>query len=262
MNPVRPASVAEIRADLAAARGKHLAELIRAHSADPRAGVRDACVAAASRAKAALRETARTVQLYEVERSLRKQGFAAIAGVDEVGRGALAGPLTAAAVILPSDPHIEGLDDSKRLSPARREALAAVIHSKALSVGIAHIPATDIDTLGVTVALKRAIVLALGQLAPTPDHVVIDGLPLRIVVHETAIPKGDSKVAAISAASIVAKVARDALMVEYSSAFPEYGLQINKGYGTAEHIEAIARHGHSDLHRRSFCTGGGTMPLF
>lgn len=257
-----PYTVAEIRAMLASARGIRLTRLLEELAGDERAGVRDACATAACRAVETRRETERTRKLYELEHALQAQGFTLVAGVDEVGRGALAGPLTAAAVVLPVRPRIEGLDDSKRLTPARREELALVIHASALAVSIAHVPASDIDALGVTAALKRAIVHALTGLACEPDHVVIDGLPLRVVERETAVVKGDSKVAAIAAASIVAKVARDQLMREYAVAHPEYGFEVNKGYGTAEHIEAISRLGPTVLHRRSFSVGGGTMTLF
>lgn len=255
-------TVAEIRARLGGAWGVQLTRLLEEYADDPRAGVRAACDRAASRAAAAQSETDRTHRLYHLERMLRTQGCAVVAGVDEVGRGALAGPLTAAAVVLAPHPCIEGLDDSKRLTPRRREELAAVIHTHAVAVSISHVPAEDIDTLGVTAALKRAVMQALAGLGRVPDHVVIDGLPLRIVERETAVVKGDSKVAAIAAASIVAKVARDQLMREFSSAYPEFGFEINKGYGTPEHLDAIARIGPTVLHRRSFSSGGGTMSLF
>jgi len=258
----RQLTVPEIRALLAAARGVRLARLLDELAVDDRLGVRAACESAATRAAAAKRETARTRALYNLELTLQAQGCTLVAGVDEVGRGALAGPLTAAAVVLPVRPRIEGLDDSKRLTPARREELAKVIHATAIAVAIAHVSAEDIDGLGVTAALKRAILSALSDLGCEPDHVVIDGLPLRVVERETAVVKGDSKVAAIAAASIVAKVARDQLMREFAPTYPEYGFEINKGYGTPEHIEAITRIGPSVLHRRSFTVGGGTMPLF
>lgn len=255
-------TVAEVRALLATARGVRLTRLLDELADDDRLGVRAACDGAVSRVAASRRETERTRVLYDIERALQAQGCILVAGVDEVGRGALAGPLSAAAVILPTSPRIEGLDDSKRLSPVRREELAAVIHATAIAVSIAHVPVEDIDGLGVTAALKRAILAALGGLGCEPDHVVIDGLPLRIVERETSVVKGDSKVAAIAAASIVAKVARDQLMRELAPDYPEYGFEINKGYGTPEHIEAITRIGPTVLHRRSFSVGGGTMSLF
>ena len=255
-------TVTEIRASLAAARGAKLTRLLDELAIDDRLGVRAACEAAVSRTRSSQLETKRTRGLYELERTLQARGCTLVAGVDEVGRGALAGPLTAAAVVLPTRPRIEGLDASKRLTPARREELAEIIHATAIAVSIAHVSASDIDGLGVTAALKRAILHALAGLSCEPDHVVIDGLPLRVVEFETAVVKGDSKVAAIAAASIVAKVARDQLMRDLALSYPEYGFEVNKGYGTPEHVDTISRIGASVLHRRSFSVGGGTMSLF
>ncbi len=259
---VRKRSISEIRALLADARGARLQRLIEDLGADERSGVRAVCSVALAREEAAHVEARRTRMLYEMQRTFAEQGLAVIAGVDEVGRGALAGPLTAAAVVLPLSPRIERLDDSKRLTPARREELAAIIHERAVAVSIADVSAEEIDAVGLTAALKHAITLALEALSCTPEHVLLDGLPLHVVPHETAIVKGDSKVAAIAAASIVAKVARDALMREMASSFPEYGFEGNKGYGSAEHLEAIARFGPSAIHRHSFTAGGGTISLF
>lgn len=255
-------TIPQVRALLDAAHGRRLARLLEQLSTDDRSGVRAACESAAARAAAERAETSRTRRLYDLELTLQARGCTAVAGVDEVGRGALAGPLTAAAVVLPTRPRLEGLDDSKRLTPARREELACVIHATAVCVSIAHVSSGDIDALGVTSALKRAVTQALAGLPREPDHIVIDGLPLRIAEHETAVVKGDSKVAAIAAASIVAKVARDSLMRDLAPAYPEYGFEINKGYGTPEHLDAIARFGPTRLHRRSFSAGGGTMSLF
>lgn len=255
-------SVKEIAVLLASARGRTLELLIAQWSQDGRSGVRAACQSALAARERRHAERARTSRMYAVEHGLREDGWSVIAGVDEVGRGALAGPLTVAAVVLPSEPHLEGLDDSKRLSPSRREELSATIRAFALGVGVAHVSAGEIDTLGVTGALRRAITLALAQLETEPDHVVLDGLPLRVSEHETAIVKADAQVAAVAAASIVAKVARDALMRSLHSEHPEYGFAINKGYGTSDHIAAILRHGPCSLHRRSFSWGGQTESLF
>jgi ribonuclease HII len=255
-------SVADIRALFIASTGRRLSGLLALYADDERAGVRDAVASAHARTAASRRERKRTDGLYALESQLRTRGCAFVAGVDEVGRGALAGPLTVAAVVLPAAPRIEGLDDSKRLSPDRREELALAIHRTAIGVSISHVSAAEIDGLGVTAALKRAVLLALAGLTCTVDHIVIDGLPLRIAENETAVVKGDSKVAAIAAASIVAKVTRDALMRSWAPDYPEYGFEVNKGYGTSEHLSAISRHGFSDVHRRSFSVGGGTGSLF
>jgi len=255
-------SVAQIRELLAAARHRQLADLLARFDDDTRAGVQSALGAARARAAAAVRESARTKRLYALEAELRERGYSLVAGVDEVGRGALAGPMTAAAVVLRDSPLVEGLDDSKRLSPARREVLAALVHRKALAVGVAHVSPGEIDALGMTSALRRVMGRAIDQLGLHVDHVVLDGLPLNVVDNETAVVKGDQKVAAIAAASIVAKVARDALMRSLAHEYPAYGFELNKGYGTSEHFSAIERDGLSPVHRRSFAIGGGTGSLF
>jgi len=229
---------------------------------DDRVGVRDACTAARARSLAAHSETARTEGLYSLEGRLHDSGLTLVAGVDEVGRGALAGPLTAGAVILRGTPRIEGLDDSKRLSAQRREELSLLIREEAVCFGIGHASAEEIDALGLTAALKLAITRALALLSASPDHVVIDGLPLHLVENETAVVKGDSKVAAIAAASIIAKVERDAIMRSLALVHPEFKFEINKGYGTSEHLAAIARCGPSAVHRLSSSLGGGTISMF
>ena len=180
-----------------------------------------------------------------------------IIGIDEVGRGPLAGPLTVAAVALPLDVRISGLNDSKKLSSSRREGLTEQILKIAKSYSIIDIEAALIDRDGITVALKLGCARAIGAVAAElgdPDIVLIDGRPLGVHPQEQAIIKGDGKVASIAAASILAKTHRDALMVELSSLYPGYGWDTNKGYGSAEHIAAIREHGFSPLHRKSFCT--------
>ena len=229
---------------------------------DDRAGVQAACAEARARLTAARREAQRTMGLYRLEAELQSRGATLVAGVDEVGRGALAGPLTAGAVILRATPRIEGLDDSKRLSPKRREELSCIIRERAVCFGIGHASAAEIDSLGVTAALKTAIMRALRMLSACPDHVVLDGLPLHVVEHETAVVKGDSKVAAIAAASIIAKVERDSIMRALAVDYPEFMFDINKGYGTSEHLAALVRCGPSAIHRRSFTVGGGTLAMF
>ena len=262
MSPRDTLSIAEIRALLAAAQGRRLSALLARLAQDDRSGVRALVESAQARLAAEKRERTRTQRLYAMECELRAQGCILVAGVDEVGRGALAGPLTAAAVVLPAEPRIEGLDDSKRLSPQRREELALVIREHAIAIGMAHVSPGEIDSLGMTAALRRAMGLAIDGLGLTVDHVVVDGLPVHVVENETAVVKGDSKIAAIAAASIVAKVTRDALMRSLAAEHPEYGFEINKGYGTSEHLAAIGRVGLSAIHRRSFSIGGGTASLF
>jgi len=205
-------------------------------------------------------EEQRIYSLYEQQ---RLAGAAAcVLGVDEVGRGPVAGPLTVAAVVLPPQPYIPGLDDSKRLSAKRREELSAVIHEVALATGMAHIEPAAIDRGGMALALRTAMVRAIEACGVKPDLIVIDGRPMHLGMGERCIVKGDSKVACIAAASIIAKVARDALMVEADLEYPGYGFASNKGYASAEHIKAIQTLGLSPLHRVSFCQGILQQPLF
>lgn len=262
MTPRDARSVAELRALLAGASGRALRDLASELADDDRAGVSDALAAAFARDKVRRAENARLGRLYRLEAELRAQGYRLVAGVDEVGRGALAGPLTAGACVLPDSPRIRGVDDSKRLTPARREELAFTIREVAVCWSVAHVTAEEIDQMGMTAALRRAMGRAIAGLELEPDHVVVDGRPVGAFPAETAVIKGDSKVASIAAASILAKVTRDRMMVEYADHYPAYGFEINKGYGTAEHQKAINDHGMSPLHRRSFGAGGGTQPLF
>ena len=178
-----------------------------------------------------------------------------------MGRGALAGPLTVAAVALPDEPQVIGIDDSKKLSPKRREALAAQIREVALGVGICHIPPEEIDACGMAASLRvcmaRALAACERDIAARgngngADAVLVDGNPIHLHANEKTIVKGDGKAACIAAASIVAKVTRDALMVEYAQSYPAYRFDSNKGYGSAAHIEALHELGPCVLHRRSF----------
>ncbi len=258
---VRP-PVAEVRAAFVKAGPRQVAVLVAEYAEDPRAQVQQLREAALAKMAAGEAERKRLRRLYAMECMLRREGFAVVAGLDEVGRGALAGPLTSAAVVLPDRPRIEGLDDSKKLTPLRRAEVAKRVHDIAICVSIAHVEPGEIDSLGMTAALRLAMTRALGGLALNPDHVVIDGLPVGVAPGETAVVGGDAKVAAIAAASVVAKVARDAIMVEYDEVVPGYLLAENKGYSSREHLSAIDRLGPSAIHRRSFAPCGGTLRLF
>lgn len=192
-------------------------------------------------------------------RELAPEGV--VVGIDEVGRGALAGPLVVACVALPDEPQIVGLDDSKKLSPKRREELATQIDELALGVGIAHVEPEEIDACGMAASLRVAMVRALtackSDLAVRGNDddiaaVLIDGNPVHIHEGELCVVKGDGKIACIAAASIAAKVARDKLMCAYAQDYPAYGFEGNKGYGSAAHIAALKEHGASSIHRRSF----------
>ena len=173
--------------------------------------------------------------------------------MDEVGRGPLAGPVVAAAVILPSDYEITGLNDSKKLSEKRREAMDEIIRREAVSFGIGLISQDRIDEINILQATYEAMRLALEQLSPAPDMILADAVTIPgIETRQLPIIKGDAKSASIAAASIIAKVYRDHLMIEYDSLYPEYGFARNKGYGTKEHINALKEFGPTPLHRKSF----------
>ena len=171
-----------------------------------------------------------------------------VLGVDEVGRGAIAGPLTVCAVALPQEPKVWGINDSKQLTPARREVLAARILDVAQAVGIYHVEPASIDAVGMATALRMAMAGAIEDADVDPDAVLIDGNPVQVHPKEHTLVKGDSRVASIAAASIVAKVTRDHIMVGYDALYPEYHLARCKGYGSADHIAAIKAHGLSPIH--------------
>ena len=192
------------------------------------------------------------------ERKYWDQGLRCIAGVDEAGRGPLAGPVVAAAAMFPENIRIDGVDDSKKLSPLRREELFEIIRRKALGIGYAIVPHTMIDRINIYQAAMQAMQEAVSHLTPSPQHLLIDGP--RYHDHSipfTAIIDGDAKCFSIAAASIVAKVVRDRLMVDFDMRFPEYGFARHKGYATPEHLDAIRKHGPCEIHRRSF-----RMPAF
>jgi ribonuclease HII len=179
--------------------------------------------------------------------------FDIIAGVDEAGRGPLAGPVVAAAVILDPKNPIEGLADSKKLSESQRNRLSVLIKQHVLSYSIAEASVTEIDQLNILQATLLAMQRAVNGLSLQPDQVLVDGNRLpKLTIPALAIVKGDSKVNAISAASILAKVARDAIMVAYHEQYPEYAFHIHKGYGTKQHLAEIEKFGCLEIHRRSF----------
>jgi len=175
-----------------------------------------------------------------------------IAGVDEVGRGALFGPVVAAAVILPADTRIRGLRDSKQLLQEDRERLADVVKARAIAVAVEEVDAETIDRVNIYQASRMAMTSAVTQLDPQPDHLLIDALRLDLPHRQTSLIYGDSLSISIAAASVVAKVYRDARMRELDAQYPGYGLAAHKGYATPEHREALRNLGPSVLHRKSF----------
>jgi ribonuclease HII len=194
---------------------------------------------------------------WHYESIARSRGFVSIAGVDEVGRGPLAGPVVAAAVILPEDFDPEGIRDSKRLSPQTRETLSERIRAEATAVGLGIVSPGEIDEINILRATCKAMQAALQDLGAAFDFVLLDGLSVSGLGAESiAIVKGDDKSVSIASASIIAKVARDRIMCELDEQYPDYGFAAHKGYGCRTHLEALARHGPCPCHRRSFAPVG------
>jgi ribonuclease HII len=190
---------------------------------------------------------------YRFERTAWRAGLGRVAGVDEAGRGPLAGPVVAAAVVLHPERPIRGLQDSKLLTAPRREKLFLEILDRALAVGIGHVDPEAIDRINILEATRRAMRAALARLSMAPELVLIDAVRLVSLPYpQKNLIKGDRRSASIAAASIVAKVTRDRLMVEYDRQFPEYGFARHKGYATAEHQSALDKYGPCPLHRRTF----------
>ncbi len=187
-----------------------------------------------------------------LERELRARGFHAVAGIDEVGRGSLFGPVAAAAVILSPDRPVRGLNDSKLLEPERRKTLAARIRERAVAWAIAAVDAAMIDSINIYQASRLAMRLALERLAPQPDFLLVDAVAVDAPLPQSALIKGDARCHAIAAASIIAKVYRDDCMRVWDEVFPGYGLAENKGYSTPEHCRALRELGPTPLHRLSF----------
>jgi ribonuclease HII len=188
-----------------------------------------------------------------LENALRRAGFVHVAGVDEVGRGCLAGPVVAAAVVLHPDRHISGVCDSKLVPAAERERLCAHILRCAIAWAVAEADPAEIDRINIHQASLRAMQRAILQLAPLPDIVLVDAFRVPdLPMAQRGVLHGDRRCAAIAAASIVAKVSRDRQMLELHARDPRYGFDRHKGYATADHLDAVARYGYSDVHRRSF----------
>jgi ribonuclease HII len=187
-----------------------------------------------------------------MEGELRARGFHTVAGVDEVGRGCLFGPVVAGAVILSPDRPVRGLNDSKLLEPERREVLAERIRERAVAWAVAAVDASTIDAMNIYQASRLAMRKAVEQLRPTPDFLLIDAVPIDLPLPQRSLIKGDARCHAIAAASIVAKVYRDALMCVWDEVFPAYGLASHKGYSTPEHWKALREFGPTPLHRLSF----------
>ena len=203
------------------------------------------------------KELQRLTNLKEIEKDLHTKGFNKILGIDEAGRGPLAGPVVVAGVIMPEDSMIEGINDSKKVSEKKREKLYDLIIEEAISYQVAIIGQDIIDKINILNATKKGLTNVVEGLDVKPDLIIVDALTnidTKGIPYESII-KGDAKCYSISAASILAKVTRDRIMREWDEIYPQYGFINNKGYGTAKHIEAIKEYGLSPIHRRSFTKG-------
>ena len=200
------------------------------------------------------KEEERLKALKQQENELRKKGFNTICGIDEAGRGPLAGPVVIASAIMPADSMIEGVNDSKKVSEKKREVLYEKIIEEAISYGVAIIGQDEIDEINILNATKKGLTMSLKELTVKPDLILVDALEHidTMGIPYESIIKGDAKCYSISCASIIAKVTRDRIMREWDKVYPEYNFAQHKGYGTAKHIEAIKKYGLCPIHRRSF----------
>lgn len=244
-------AVGAIRAELQAAAVTQLPDFIEKYQGDPRAGVQSLVQKAKKQLLALQKERERIRTLSRYEREYEAAGF--LCGIDEVGRGPLAGPVVAGAVILPKDCEILYINDSKKLTEKKREELYDVIMEQAIATGIGIVGPARIDEINILQATYEAMREAIGKLSVTPDLLLNDAVTIPgVLIRQVPIIKGDAKSISIGAASIIAKVTRDRMMVEYDTIMPEYGFASNKGYGSAAHIEALKKYGPSPIHRASF----------
>jgi len=228
--------------------------LERALKGDSRKGVQQALEAARKRLEAAERELKRVQSMYAFEREIGGEGV--ILGLDEVGRGPIAGPLTVGGVVLAPEPVILGLNDSKQVPEPKRKPISERIRSTAVAWTIQHIEPAQIDELGMATCLRMAFKAAIDDIEAqgiSVDRILLDGNPLHLDSREINVVKGDAKCASIAAASIIAKVERDSIMETYAELYPLYGFDTCKGYGSAAHLDAISHYGLTPIHRRSYC---------
>ena len=246
-------AIGVIKAKIQAAAIEELPALFLQYEQDERAGVRAAVEQGRKRLAAYEREVERCETLKKYEREYAS--YAHICGIDEVGRGPLAGPVVAGAVILPKDCDILYINDSKKLSEKKREELYDVIMERAVAVGLGYSTPERIDEINILQATYEAMRGAIANLTTKPDLLLNDAVTIpQVSVRQIPIIKGDAKSISIGAASIVAKVTRDRLMVQYDEVYPEYGFASNKGYGAQAHIDALKKYGPCPIHRRSFIT--------
>lgn len=219
---------------------------------DERVGVQTAIKKRRNELEKEAAEDARLEAMLSYEKALYENGVEFIAGIDEVGRGPLAGPVVAAAVILPKGCKIRYLNDSKKIPKSKHEAIYQEVMERAVAVGVGIKDAAVIDQVNIYEATKLAMLEALGQLSQEPEHLLIDAMKLDTPIPQTSIIKGDANSLSIAAASIVAKVTRDKMMADYDKEFSGYGFAKNAGYGTAEHLEGLNKLGITPIHRKSF----------
>ena len=244
-------SISEIKEEFSTAQLSQLAGLMRQYADDPRNGVQKLLAKAQKDLDKLETERNRTEAMKVYEKQYRDCGV--ICGIDEVGRGPLAGPVVACAVILPEDEEILYLNDSKQLSAKKRDELYDVICEKAVSIGIGIVGPERIDEINILQPTNQAKHQAVSKLTPQPDVLLNDAVTIPgLSMKQVPIIKGDAKSVSIAAASIVAKVTRDRMMVEYDSVYPGYDFASNKGYGSAAHIAALKEKGPTEIHRRSF----------
>ena len=219
---------------------------------DDRSGVIQAVAKRKREFQKCLEEDARLEGMLAYEKELYGQGIQLIAGVDEVGRGPLAGPVVAAAVILPKGCKISGLNDSKKIPKSKHKEIYEAVRKHAIAIGIGVKDNQVIDQVNIYEATKLAMIEAVGQLDPKPQHLLIDAMKLDLPISQTSIIKGDANSLSIAAASIVAKVTRDQMMETYDQEYPGYDFAQNAGYGTAKHLAGLQKLGITPIHRRSF----------
>ena len=246
-------SISTIREEFEAASMEKLPSLYQEYQEDLRAGVRSLIEKYRKKEDALAKEKERTEQMKFYEKQYESRGY--VCGIDEVGRGPLAGPVVAGAVILPRDCQILYLNDSKKLTAKKREELYDVIMDQAVAVGIGYVSPARIDEINILQATYEAMREAISKLPIQPDVLLNDAVTIPGVnIYQVPIIKGDGKSVSIAAASIIAKVTRDRLMVEYDREIPGYGFASNKGYGSEQHIEALKKYGPSLIHRKTFLT--------
>jgi len=256
MGEAKMESVGEIKKRLQAASVDELPEFVKDYEGDGRVGVQKLIETAKRKMTALEKERRRIEQLRVYEEKYKEKGL--ICGIDEVGRGPLAGPVVAGAVILPENCRILYINDSKQLSEKKREELYHVIMEQAVACAVGYATPERIDEINILQATYEAMREAIGKLNPWPDILLNDAVTIPgVSIPQVPIVKGDAKSISIGAASIIAKVTRDRLMVEYDRVYPEYNFAGNKGYGSAEHIAALKKYGPTPIHRRSFIKNFG-----